>query len=258
MNSRYMRAFTVLTFVLLCFYFGNAESQEFVTNGLIGFWTLDKGTVNGDILKDAWGKNDGTIKGSPKVVNGKIKDGLDFDGKDQYVLLPDMGHEPAVTVEAWTLAHSLPPVAHSCCIGIVSSAPEDQWVAGTVHFKFEAGAITADKNGSGKIRFDSAAAEEWYHAVYTVDTAANEFKLYINGKLAAEMGSGAEPNNLTHVRIASEHEGRYLPGIVDEVRIYKRALSADEVGRNFAVKTNTIAVVSANKLSIEWGMVKSQ
>ena len=72
------------------------------------------------------------------------------------------------------------------------------------------------------------------------------------------MGSGAEPNNLTHVRIASEHEGRYLPGIVDEVRIYKRALSADEVGRNFAVKTNTIAVVSANKLSIEWGMVKSQ
>jgi hypothetical protein len=166
-----------------------------------------------------------------------------------------MGNEPAVTVEAWAMAHSMPPQAHSCCIGIVSSAPEDQWKAGTVHFKFEAGMITVDKNDSGKIKFTNAKVDEWYHAVYTSDTKKNELKLYVNGEFISNLTAGATENNLTHIRIASEHEGRYLPGLVDEVRIYKRALSEEEIKNNYRVTINT-PVEIAGKLSLTWGTIK--
>jgi hypothetical protein len=216
---------------------------------------LDKKDIEGYTAKDVFGSNHAEILGGPEAVKGKIGDALEFDGEDDYVQLPDMGSEPAVTVEAWTLAHSMPPEAHSCCIGIVSSAPADQWIAGTVHFKFEAGQITVHKNDSDKIRFADAQVDEWYHAVYTVDTNENEFKFYVNGEFMGELTAGGTPNNLTHITIASEHDGRYLPGLVDEVRIYNRALSEDEIKRNYQVTTNTPVEV-AGKLSLTWGTIK--
>jgi hypothetical protein len=246
----------ILVAIVIGWYANEAICQDFVTDGLLGFWSLDANTVKGDVLKDVAGKNDGTIVGSPKSVQGKIKEALEFNGTTDYVKLPDMGNEPEVTVEAWALAHSLPPAAHSCCIGIVSSAPEDQWKAGTVHFKFEAGLITIDNN-TIKLTFSGASTNEWYHAAYTTSIKENEFKLYVNGELINEAAANPTPSNLTHIRIASEHEGRYLPGIVDEVRIYKRALSEDEIAKNFNAKTNSLAVVDAkDKLAITWGEIK--
>lgn len=234
-----------------------ASAQDFVSDGLIGFWPLDASTINGNVAEDIIGGNHGTIMGDPGTVAGKIGQALEFDGTDDYVELPDMGNEPAVTVEAWALAHSMPPDAHSCCIGIVSSAPDNQWVAGTVHFKFEAGLITVDKNDSGKITFSGAELDTWYHAAYTSDTDTNEFMFYVNGEFVGQLVAGATVNNLTHVRIASEHEGRYLPGLVDEVRIYRRALSANEITQNFAVTSNSLAVKAAGKLTSAWGSIKS-
>jgi hypothetical protein len=234
-----------------------ASAQDFVSDGLIGFWPLDASSINGDVAEDVIGGNDGTIMGDPGVVAGKIGQALEFDGVDDYVELPDMGNEPAVTVEAWALAHSMPPDAHSCCIGIVSSAPDDQWKAGTVHFKFEAGLITVHKNDSDKIAFSGAELDTWYHAAYTCDTDANEFMFYVNGEFVGQLVAGETANNLTHVRIASEHEGRYLPGIVDEVRIYTRALSANEIRQNFEVTSNSLAVKPVGKLAAAWGSIKS-
>ena len=116
--------------------------------------------------------------------------------------------------------------------------------------------ITIDNNAT-KLTFNGASANEWYHAAYTTSIKANEFKLYINGKLINKAAANPTPCNLTHIRIASEHEGRYLPGIVDEVRIYKRALSEDEIVKNFNAKTNSLAVVDAkDKLTITWGEIK--
>jgi hypothetical protein len=41
------------------------------------------------------------------------------------------------------------------------------------------------------------------------------------------------------------------------VRIYKRALSEDEIAKNFNAKTNSLAVVDAkDKLAITWGEIK--
>ena len=41
------------------------------------------------------------------------------------------------------------------------------------------------------------------------------------------------PENMDERRIGSEHDGRYLQGMIDEVRIYERVLDEDEVMQNY-------------------------
>jgi hypothetical protein len=62
-----------------------AAAQRVVTDGLISHWSFDTADVQGDTIKDAWGSNDGTMVGGPKVVEGKVGEALELNGVDQYV-----------------------------------------------------------------------------------------------------------------------------------------------------------------------------
>lgn len=234
------------------------QAQEFATDGLLGFWSFDRDTIAGDVLQDLWGDNPGTIVGDPELVAGKINEALEFNGASDCVELPDMGEMEAVSVEVWLSAIALDTNPR----GLVSSFPADQWKAGTVHFKYKpdgAVGICADKQDGDKLVFPEATEEDrWYHAAYTCDTASAEFKLYVDGELVAEGVPGATPNNLTHIRFASEHDGRYFQGMLDEVRIYERILSEAEVKHNFEVESNAMAIASSDKLTTTWASIKAR
>ena len=115
--------------------------------------------------------------------------------------------------------------------------------------------LQVDKNGGIKIRF-GAEAETWYHIVYTTDTKDNELKLYVDGELVDEGVAGAEPEQMNERRIGSEHDGRFLIGMIDNVRIYDRVLDEDEVMQNFESKSDQLPVEPAGKLSTTWGTLK--
>lgn len=238
---------------LVCYTNNVAESQEYVADGLIGFWTMDKSDIQGNTVKDISGENNhGEIGGDPKAVQGKIEEALQFDGDGDFVSIPDLGNEVAVSVDLWAIAEQPFPDIR----GLLSTFDPPQWKAGTVHFKFENNQIDILKNGGGRVQV-AAVPNEWYHVGYTCDTEANELKLYVNGELMDTVNAGGEPNNLTHLRIGSEHDGRYFPGILDEVRLYNRALDEEEMEQNFAVKRNSLAINATNKLAATWGTIKN-
>lgn len=199
-----------------------AAAQQFVTADLAVFYTFDKAHVKGDLLADVVGKKDGKIFGNVKIVPGVIGEAGDFDGNQSYVQIPDLGDWEQASVECWVQER-----AFSGIQGIVSTW---QWAAGKVHFKFESTQIQVHKNDGVKIVFP-AEQGKWYHVIYTADTKANELKLYVNGELKAEGIAGATPQVMRERRIGSEHDGRYLNGLVDEVRIYKRVLTPKEVAQ---------------------------
>jgi hypothetical protein len=235
----------------LMFLAATVQAQEFVTDGLVGMWTLDKADIDGDIVKDASDNgNDATIVGSLDSVEGVIGEALEFVGAaENYVQIPALGAWEQVSVECWVLTKDLSPTYQ----GIISTW---QWAAGKVHFKFESSQIQVHKNDGVKITAP-AEIDAWYHVIYTTDTAANEIKLYVGGELIAEGTTGAAPENMDERRIGSEHDGRWLVGMVDEVRIYNRVLELEEVEQNFATKLNTFAVTSTGKLAASWGKIKS-
>ena len=72
----------------------------------------------------------------------------------------------------------------------------------------------------------------WTHVAVTLDDGALSF--YFDGKLNNK-GSREAPisTNTSPVRIGSDYDGRYFNGAVDDIRIYNRALSADEVAEIF-------------------------
>ena len=78
----------------------------------------------------------------------------------------------------------------------------------------------------------------------------------MDGELVAEGVAGAQPENMDERRIGSEHNGRYLNGMIDNVRIYDRVLSADEVMQNLEAKANLTPVEPAGKLSTTWAALK--
>ena len=97
----------------------------------------------------------------------------------------------------------------------------------------------------------------WYHIVYTSNTKDNELKLYVDGELVDEGNAGTTPENMKERRIGSEHDGRYLTGMIDNVRIYDRILDEKEVKQNFESKSDQLPVEPAGKLSATWGYLKA-
>jgi len=242
----------VLIFIA-CLTSSSLSQQQYVTDGLLGFWTMDREDINGKVVKDISGNgNHAEIGGNPEIVKGRIQEALHFDGEDDFVAIPDLGNEPAVSIDIWAIIEKPFPDIR----GLLSTFDPPQWKAGSVHFKFEANNIDILKNGGGRIQI-AAEPNKWYHCAYTCDTEVNELKLYVNGELINTVVAGAEPNNLTHLRIGSEHEGRYFPGILDEARLYKRALTKEEIVQNFKVTANSAFVKPLQKLSICWGKIKS-
>jgi len=243
----------LLVSILVClFVVAFANAQQFVKDGLVAMWTLDKANISADKAKDVSGNGkDATIKGSLKSTAGVVNECLQFEGKaDNYVEIPKMGTFEQVSLECWAMEDQFSGIQ-----GIISTW---QWAAGKVHFKFESNQIQVDKNGGGKI-VAPAELSKWYHIVYTTDTKANKHSLYVNGKFVSDGPGGAEPEQWDERRIGSEHDGRWLIGKIDEVRVYKRVLTEKEAAANYSVKSNKLtAVKPSGKLSTCWGEIKER
>lgn len=226
-------------------------AQDFVTDGLVAMYTLNEADMDGDTVKDVLGKNDAELVGKLAFVPGATAgtgEAMEFEGDpDNYVEIPNLGDFEYVSLECYALEGQFGGIQ-----GIVSTW---QWAAGKVHFKFEGNQIQVHKNDGVKIRF-AAETETWYHIVYTSNTKDDELKLYVDGELVDEGAAGVAPENMQERRIGSEHDGRYLIGMMDNVRIYDRILDEDEVMQNFESKSDQLPVEPAGKLSATWGYLK--
>ena len=79
-----------------------------------------------------------------------------------------------------------------------------------------------------------AVAGKWYHVVGTTDGSSNFLGIYIDGVLNNSKTTSINIANATSsaskmIGSTNEASPRNFPGLIDEVRIYNRALSAREV-----------------------------
>lgn len=99
------RLLYLLTIVLTITIFSyNGDTEPFVTDGLVSYWTFDRQDIDGDIVNDVWGKNNAKRVGARKV-RGRVNGALEFDGIDDYVNLTNLGdfgsQVGSSTFEAW-------------------------------------------------------------------------------------------------------------------------------------------------------------
>ena len=232
------------------------------TDGLVLYLAFDEG--QGDVAADLSGnEHNGTIDG-PDWVEGKFGKALKFAGADSGTFVtvestPELNVNE-MTFMAWINAETwdgtrqiVGKSVHGGCTGRAQYGIFSE--SGTFRLRFETEAGRADVDAPAL-----PPANEWAHVAVTNDGAAA--KIFINGE---EVATGDVPGALKVIddplRIAQdcEREGNIFAGLIDEVRLWNRALSTDEISEFMDAGADIIvAVEPANKLPTLWGAIKAQ
>ncbi len=103
-------------------------------------------------------------------------------------------------------------------------------------------------------------AEEWTHITFWLDVEGKERKIYING---VENVKDAGKAGIAHLGTAGDTmigswgtSGQKFNGIIDEVQIWDRVLTEDEIQASMADLISSVAVDAAGKLTSTWGEIK--
>ncbi|OHA15606.1 MAG: hypothetical protein A3H57_03180 [Candidatus Taylorbacteria bacterium RIFCSPLOWO2_02_FULL_43_11] len=224
------------TFVALAPNAATAVSLRAASNlGLVGYWTFDEGT--GLRANDFSGKNNyGTLSGTtkPTWVSGKHGKALSFDGTSGYV---DAGNQSsvnlttAITASVWIKYNVDPKTLRYN--GIISkqvstNAYQLQTYStdGRIEFVIGTG-VTAAASISNTVLKQGA----WYHIVGTFD--GSNVRMYVNGIADGTPAPyvGTIPISSNNLVIGKNYDGtnKFFNGLIDDVRIYSRALSAAEI-----------------------------
>ncbi|MXV75211.1 LamG domain-containing protein, partial [Candidatus Poribacteria bacterium] len=97
---------------------------------------------------------------------------------------------------------------------------------------------------------------KWHHVVATREE--DKAQVYVDSVLVKEEEamSGNLGGGETNWNIAQDgNTDGYLIGAVDEVRIYKKALTLEEIKQNF--ESQGLSVEPTAKLSLTWGRIKA-
>ena len=216
---------------------GVSDASAAVSNlGLVGYWSFNEGT--GSYAGDSSGnRNQGTLVSGPTWVDGKRGKALNFDGVNDYVNAGDntsLRITNSFTISAWVKTDQntsgLNVVAkyngtNGYFFGMTGTAPAGRMFGGVT----TAGVITR--------RFTNTvlAVGRWYHIVTVYNASAATESMYVDGILDNGTQSGTPPSSVPstagmNFEIGSRTNGIELwDGLIDEVRIYNRALSAQEV-----------------------------
>jgi hypothetical protein len=242
-----------------------------LTDSIISAWTFNDGTAN-----DKWNRNNGKLMGGAKIVDGgKVGKAVDLNGKDAYVEVPHGASieamSKAYTVSAWAKVRK--GADHSA---IVFKGQKIGWgdlylfrIATTSNTNLTWGGCP--KGTEGWFATDNVyKINEWIHVALTAD--GKNITAYLNGATPKATGGGTNPNPIAGpyqtfpdqpIRIGLG-VGRggdlnvkdYVDGLIDEVVIFSRALSAAEITSLSTFDFST-PVEPKGKLATQWSALKA-
>ena len=210
----------------------SATTLNTAPTGLVAAYGFDEGS--GTAVSDASGRgNTGTINGAAWTPEGRFGAALSFNGTDNVVLIPSsasLNLSAAMTLEAWVR----PSANQTDWRAIVQKDVDAYYLYASSDdplFPYGGGNIGGVDNGVGSNT--AIAVGAWAHVAMTYDGA--QLRIWVNGVEAAapRAKSGAIETNTNLLRIGGVGgafpEGHYFQGLIDEVRIYNRALSEAEI-----------------------------
>jgi len=231
-----MSKIRLITFILAAFVLLLPSlTQADLTSGLVAYWSFD----NCDAYDDSDNGHIGQRHGNPECVDGIEGQAFSFDGVDDYIEVPnDPSLNPsAVTVSAWFKVNDFADSEYSCKWQtlIFKQSPLDadnHYYALNLGFGNLICANTYLTFGSlsNVCSKEAIQTHVWYHVVATYDST--QVKQYINGVLQGSSPTGAplNPGNLPlFIGYTGMWCGWYWNGLIDEVRIYNRALTEAEI-----------------------------
>ena len=212
-----------------------------ITSGLVGFWKFDQSS--GTSVTDSSGNSlTGTLTNGPTwTTSGKIGSAASFDGTNDYgsVAYNSLLNIKRVTMSAWvyktTANASGWPSIMSRQYG--SSTDDLIWLGYDDSASDYYTCSVQTTNGLKGVISTTASTGDintWVHVSCTYDGA--NIMIYRNGTLIGTLPeTGDMQTDTTALTFASNNNtgslspSDFFPGRIDEIRLYKRALSANEI-----------------------------
>ena len=220
--------FSVLAGCLL--FFASAVSGS-IEQGLIGYWPMDEGADS--LVADVIGARNGTLQGGASWVNGKIGTAIDTNNSG-YVFIPehDDFRPRNVSVQIWASIDSF-----SNWEGLAGNIQDNgSNESGYCFYTTNSSVAWYVSDGGFKtIVAPSVPTSQWVHFVGTYD--GSYIRLYMNGQevSGSPLSVGGDinwtyiPLDLNFGRYHDDNENYVADSRLDEVAIWDRAISADEI-----------------------------
>jgi hypothetical protein len=203
--------------------------QEVLPVSLLAYWNLDE--TKGIIAHNSINDNDGTLSGDPlwQPSGGKVGGALEFDGIDDYISTPFI-LDPAkgsLSVFAWINGGASGQV-------IISQIGDfgGTWL-GT---NSSEGKLMTGLSGAyfGALESESVITNgQWNHVGLVYDLDALHRHLYVDGievAVDSDYVAGVPSYSGLYIGAGKDLEpGSFFSGLIDDVRIYNVALSAEEI-----------------------------
>ena len=224
---------------------------------LVLYCNFEEGS--GDTVKDQASGLSGMISGADWTENGKIGGGMEFTAGDNFVEFPAdpvLDITEAITMEAWVYANQVQ--GDSGVMGRRTGGNAGGYCMQWTNAMFETWMHKGGWQGTRGMQTLQPDTEEWHHiaAVYT----GSEVIQYVDGEVDAKLAlSGALDSQEEVFRIGQAQTGlESMFGIIDEVAVYSRALSADEITTDMNQGVIPAAVSPNGNLATTWGKVKDR
>lgn len=199
--------------------------------------------------RDMSGNNlHGSVRGARLTEDrfGNANSAYDFDGSYDMIDLRMHGEfriAGDLTISLWMNAHPFDEgnVGIVNCQAWNSEEPEGNALYSITFYDSVGQIVYTHESGFGDNHihefFDyTFNAGEWYHIAIVRDTAAKTVDLYVNGSYVSTYDYTENPDGGALSCLAiGENQGtvkseRFFDGVLDEIYIFKRALSASEIG----------------------------
>jgi hypothetical protein len=228
LGSRRLRVVIALAIVAFPLMFTAAGPGGAASTGLVASYAFDEGS--GAQAGDSSGNSqNGSVSGATWVA-GRYGGALSFDGVNDSVSLPALGtfYKSGFTLEAWVQKQG--PKVDVAAIGSWAGGSANGGPMVWVHHQVGRYHLTLTRTASNYL--DSGQAPTvgtWQHLAATFDGTTARF--YVNGVETANRAFTGNVGDANVWRIGAygPTAGGFFDGIIDEVRIYNRAITAAEV-----------------------------
>lgn len=204
------------------------EDQIIIDPNLVGWWPFEEG--QGDLAVDQSGHaNHGTLVGDPQWVPGHDGLALDFDGQGDYIDTGKMASELRVdgnsprTIALWVYPRSFNGG------GLYELGGDGTREGFSLRARDSDGGWQARYGGVDANVFAGESRNEWVHLTHVYE--ASKAEVYVNGyypRSRRQLVLDTTDDKPFRIGIC---EGITFDGLIDDVRLYDRAMTRQEIQR---------------------------
>ncbi len=213
--------------------------ERYLEGETVGKWKFDED--EGATTAEDSSSNDNSgilVNMDPSTcwVGGKVGGGLSFDGLDDYV---DCGNDAslnitdAITIEAWVNVDPAASLSGYIISKNSSSLGDAQYA---VYVATDKKLVLVLNGVARAFSADSISPGSWTHIAVTWDKIFGQAQWYINGVLSGTPGAYSTslmPTDYTVNLGRRKPDNYYFKGVIDGLRVYNVALTADAIDRHY-------------------------